>query len=1000
MAQAPHKGATSCLGDEVMAGFLEASLPERERDAATLHLSTCQSCREQFTELARLEADEPESYRSLVFDEAGEALHGGGDNVDELMVGSSLGRYVLLGKVGEGGMGVVYSAFDPELDRRIAVKVIRSEAAAASEEAKQQLRQEARAMARLTHPNVVRVYDVGRQGGLVYIAMEYVDGVDLGRFASRHSDSWRTVFAACIEAGRGLLAAHEAGLVHRDFKPSNVLCANDGRVLVADFGLTRLLRPGLREGEGVETRAAGTPGYVAPEQAKGQASTPKSDQYSYCVTLAQCLLGRDPDAPVREAPTASTLDSTEFEQQEYSGAIAPRRLGAVLRKGMAFKAEERYDDMQALLGKLERVVHRRKRIRIVLASVVGAICLGVLMFVLGKKVTEQPAMCANSDAPVAVVWNDAREKGLRSQLAASPYAGHAKHFLQSVSEAANTLAKEHTSACEATFIGHSQSAELYDRQVLCLGTQLTALDSLISAVEGGKSVESAQLALAKLGAPEDCLPSESMLNVQAPPRDPELRARMKEVDKALADATLFARKDEGASVLATTSRAVELAKTIGYDPLLANALLLHAEILGSLERFEEARSEVQASRDAAARGRDNVMLVRALILLAEHATTHEDRATEGLAYIDTARSIALGTTLSPYYHALLHRGAAIVARASDQAEKSLQEARKGLELLEESEGENPSSRGSELRESLLSIVASASFDAGDYEGALAGFTEITALKTQRLGPKHSGVASTMTNLATIQYKVGRVDEAYATMSSAKELLQSPDASKSALSRCLNLQGLILDRLGKAEEAAATYREAIEVQRHVYGDAHRIVWATKSNLANVLVTLEEWDEAIALQEAQVAWATKKHGDESALAVTAYINLANTLSIGSETPEELTRATDLIEHVLPLMKADDRRRINVYSVKGQTTFRLEKLAESIAAYSAALEIADRTDNVRGSLVAYLYSRRAESYWRAKDRRRALKDARHAARLYREIPEKAEALAELESWIAERD
>lgn len=1003
MAPTPQGASGTCLGDEVMAGFLEASLSVRARDEATLHLSTCQACREQFAELARLEADEPESYRSLIFDEAGEALHGGGDDADELVVGSSLGRYVLLGKVGEGGMGVVYSAFDPELDRRIAVKVIRSEAAAASEEAKQQLRGEARAMARLTHPNVVRVYDVGRQGGLVYIAMEYVDGVDLGRFAARNSGEWRTVFAACVQAGRGLLAAHEAGLVHRDFKPSNVLCAHDGRVLVADFGLTRLLRPGTREGDGAETRAAGTPGYVAPEQAKGLASTAKSDQYSYCVTLAQCLLGSDPNAhAASDAPTVSTLESAELAEQsaqERSGAIAPRRLRSVLRKGMAFRSEERHETMQALLAQLQRVVHRRKRIRIVLTSIVAAAGIGVLMFVVGKRMTEQAPLCANSDAPVTSVWNEPREHALVELLAQSPYQGHAKHFIASVSKAAENLALEHKSACEATFIGHTQSAELYDRQMFCLGSQLTALGTIVSAAEGGSSLESAQSGLAKLGSPVDCVPSESMLNVQAPPRDPAIRSKMQEVDRTLADAKLYARKDQAANVLATTKRGVELARAIGYDPLLARALLSHSEILGSMERFEDARAVAEEARDAASRGRDNVLLIRSLILLAEHATSNEDRGAEGLAYVDTARSIALGTTLPPYFRALLHRSAAIVARANDKAESSLEEAGQGLALLAGLEGDTSSPRGLELRESLLSIVASASFDVGDYAGALNGFEEIAALRSQRLGPKHSGIASSLANLATIQYKMGKIDDANATLSNAKQLLASPDASKSVLARCLNLQGLILNRLGNAEQAASTYREAIVVQTEVYGEAHRMVWSSKNNLANVLVELEQWEEAVALQEAQVTWATKSIGKDSAKAITAYINLANTISIGGETEEEFLRARELIDQVLPLMKPDDRRRINVYSVLGQTTFRLEKNRESAAAYSRALEIAEQTENVRGSLVAYLYSRRAESYWQAGEKKRALKDADQAAERYRTIPEKAEALKELEAWVAER-
>tara|TARA_R110002073_G_scaffold256849_3_gene419473 strand:+ start:11496 stop:14534 length:3039 start_codon:yes stop_codon:yes gene_type:complete len=1005
MTPTSEKGASgSCLGDEVMAGFLEASLSDGARDAATLHLSTCQSCREQFAELARLEADEPESYQSLVFDEGGDALHGGGEDADELVVGSSLGRYVLLGKVGEGGMGVVYSAFDPELDRRIAVKVIRSEAAATSEEAKRQLRQEARAMARLTHPNVVRVYDVGRQGGLVYIAMEYVDGMDLGRFAARHKDDWRKVFSACLQAGRGLLAAHDAELVHRDFKPSNVLCANDGRVLVADFGLTRLLRPGFREGDGAETRAAGTPGYVAPEQAKGLASTAKSDQYSYCVTLSQCLLGRDPNAQAAsEASTVSSLKSSELAEQnsqEQNGAIAPRRLRAVLQKGMAFRIEDRHDSMQTLLGRLQRVVHRRKRTRIILASVAGAASIGVLMFVLGKRATEQEPICSNSHSPVTAVWNDARQSKLTNALLGSPYKEHAKHFRASLARAANALASEHTKACEATFIGHTQSAELYDRQVLCLGSQVTALDAIVSAAEDGESIESAQSVFAKLGAPEDCVPSESMLNAQAPPRDAELRSKMQEVDATLAEATLFANKDQGARVVKTTGRAVALAKTIGYDPILAKALLSHSEVLALLERFAEAREVAEAARDAASRGRDNVLLIQSLLLLADHVTTNEDRAIEGLAYVDTARSIALGTTLAPYYRALLNRSAAIVARANGRGEESLSEAHEGLERIAKSEGETPSPRDLELRESLISLVASADFDASNFDAALSGFTEIVALKTQRLGPRHSGIASALANLATIQYKLGKIDDALITLTDARDRLQSPDASKSTLARCLNLQGLILGRLEHDEEAAAIYREAIAVQTEVYGEDHRMVWSTKNNLANVLVELEQWQEAIALQEAQRSWAIKSAGNESDLAIRAAINLANTLSIGGQGEADFTRATDLIDEVLPLMKADDRRLINVYSVQGKTNFRLAKNRESALAYTKALAQADTTENVRESLVAYLYARRGESYWSDGDKKRALVDARRAVAMYRTMPEKASILEELEGWISERE
>src|SRR3954453_18295126 len=153
--------------------------------------------------------------------------------------GSAVGRYVVLERIGSGGMGVVYAAYDPELDRKVALKLLRPDRAGAVGEAALRLQREAQAIARLSDPHVVAVYDAGTLGEQVFVAMEFVEGRTLREWLKAEPRSWSEILKAFLAAGRGLAAAHDAGLVHRDFKPDNVLLGGDGRVKVADFGLAR-----------------------------------------------------------------------------------------------------------------------------------------------------------------------------------------------------------------------------------------------------------------------------------------------------------------------------------------------------------------------------------------------------------------------------------------------------------------------------------------------------------------------------------------------------------------------------------------------------------------------------------------------------------------------------------------------------------------------------------------------------------------------------------------
>jgi serine/threonine protein kinase/Flp pilus assembly protein TadD len=290
-----------------------------------------------------------------------------------------LGRYVVSQRLGHGGMGVVYAAYDPELDRKIAIKLISpvlSDSAPASE-GRARLLREAQAMARLSHPNVIAVYDVGAFGDQVFIAMEYVEGITLSQWLAERKRDWREVLSILVQAGRGLAAAHAAGILHRDFKPDNVLVGDDGRARVVDFGLARAAhaagRPdaelpddGTGAARAVSARAGilsvavtepgklmGTPAYMAPEQLMGEPVDARTDQFSFCVALYQAFYG---ELPFSAETVTALLDQMKHRrfQQATNGVRVPARVRKVLLCGLSRAREDRYESMDDLLRDLTR----------------------------------------------------------------------------------------------------------------------------------------------------------------------------------------------------------------------------------------------------------------------------------------------------------------------------------------------------------------------------------------------------------------------------------------------------------------------------------------------------------------------------------------------------------------------------------------------------------------------------------------------------------------------
>ncbi|MCB9700843.1 MAG: protein kinase [Myxococcales bacterium] len=307
-----------------------------------------------------------------------------------------VGRYVVLSKLGQGGMGAVYTAYDEELDRRVALKLVR-ESAGVDTLGHARMQREAQAMARLSHPNVVQVYDVGSHEGQIFIAMEYVRGSTLRTWQERRDPataaSRRAILDMYMQAGRGLAAAHRAGMVHRDFKPDNVLVGDDGRARVLDFGLAASIsQAATASGPELDTASAatgltltgavlGTPAFMAPELFLARPSDARTDQFSFCVALYRALYGAPPFAGETFTALASSVCSGELEAAPERTAVPPW-LRAVLVRGLARDPADRYPDMDALLAALasDPGELRRRRLRTLARLALATLASALLIY--------------------------------------------------------------------------------------------------------------------------------------------------------------------------------------------------------------------------------------------------------------------------------------------------------------------------------------------------------------------------------------------------------------------------------------------------------------------------------------------------------------------------------------------------------------------------------------------------------------------------------------------
>ncbi|WP_148712897.1 serine/threonine-protein kinase [Corallococcus sp. AB030] len=838
--------------DEVELLDLADGIPSQSlRERAEGHLDTCASCREALADFLRVRAvPAPDVHAARTAVAVSEPFtRSVKSRILQVAQGTLLGRYVVLERLGAGGMGVVHAAYDPSLDRRIGLKLLRAPTSASgSQGGTERLLREAQAAARTRHPHVVAVHDVGTFGDVVFIAMELVDGGTVRQHLLEATRPWRDVVRLYIQAGRGLAAAHAAGVVHRDFKPDNVLVDKEGRARVTDFGLARLesseeadataLGPGRStsprsapgdaaspkgapdeasspiaipgetmspkgtpgnaaspmvgpgnaaspKGAPLVTSVAGTPGYIAPEVLTGSPADARSDQYAFCVSLYEGLHGQKPS-------------STE------AGGLAnrsnvPRAVHALIVRGLSPEPGARHPSMTVLLDALERAAFPRTSAKMAAAGV-GA---GLLAIAAAVVFARGPSPCADDPTRLQGIWDADRKAALlkafqatRAPDAIAAYEATAR-TLDAYASGWNDSRRD---ACLATHEHGTQSTAVLDLRTHCLERrrrELTALTEVLFSADrvGVASAPEAAQALSPLSR---CADVEALSQPVPPPERPEVAARVKAAYAKLDDARARLGADRWQDAVDRVAPIVKEAETLGYKPLLGEALLIEGEARAFL-RDESAEPALRRAMLASLSGRDDLRAAEAVVYQ---------------VFVDGE-----------------------VTQRPEQAKAHADEARA---LLERSGG------NLELESQLLAYEGNSLEQQSRSSEALPVLQQALALQERLHGRDSPRLARALLTMASTQRSMGRAEEALATIQRARKVLEAaygPDHPKVAIT--INNMGGTLVELRRYEEGYEAFLETLRRYERIYGPDHqpqRYVAGLRANLSAAAFRMGRYDEA--------------------------------------------------------------------------------------------------------------------------------------------------------------
>ncbi|MCY1031369.1 tetratricopeptide repeat protein [Corallococcus sp. BB11-1] len=891
----------NCPDENTLLAYCARSLGAAESRAVEAHLDACSACLALVGEAAR--GSEPSTLPDDARPERPDTGRARAQD-DAVRRGTVLGRYVVIDRVGSGGMGVVLSAYDPQLDRKVALKLVRSLRGDGAQELEQRLLREAQAVARLSHPQVITVFDVGTVNGRLFMAMEFVEGRTLRQWQKERPRPWQEVLAAYRQAGQGLAAAHAAHLIHRDFKPDNVLVDGQGRVRVTDFGLARLpegttalppdtlpdsMTPSSEPVALTRTGSLmGTPAYMPPEQWKGEPTDARGDQFSFCVALYEALFGIRPFAR-GQPPDFGRVQSPSPEVR------VPAWVRRAVLRGLSVARAERYPSMDALLDALTRDPTRRRAQLALGTGVLTAMAALTVMLVL--RGASNP--CAGAPERTASVWDEARSAKVQQALLAtgSPLAAEAADAVaRNLTDYARAWEQGYTQTCQATRVRQEQPESVLALRMACLDSRLESLGVFADVMEHADAplVEKAAEASQKLPRVSECARVESLLAVVPPPEGPGVAEKLEGARTRLGRARVLLGTGRYAQGLEEARAALAVARELGYRPLEAEALHEQGSLEYELARYEDAQRSFTDAMRAALAGRHDLQALKAateLVFITGFELADEER---GLDMAAQARALLersgpeeeLASRLENHLGAV-HFGLGLLPQASEHYERSLaiRERLLGPDHLDTAR--------------VLTNLAMVRKRQGHPREALRMYEQAIAVQQRQLGPHHPSVASTLIVLA--------------------------DARRA-------LEGL--------KTTLPLYLQALELRRTALGETHLDTLRLQNDLGRLHEDLGQWDEARRYHEDVLARTGQTHGTE-------HEEYAQSL-------EFLARMEERQGHLDAALQGFTRAHALQQRRKGPTHFDTVRMREERA---VVLRKLGRTREARAELEAMLALKEAE-------------------------------------------
>jgi tetratricopeptide (TPR) repeat protein len=789
--------------------------------------------------------------------------------VEPLAAGARVGRYLVRGRIGSGGMGEVYEGFDPDLDRKIAIKLVHTRTAGNPDE-QRNLVAEANALAMLSHPNVVQVFDAGTHDGRVWVAMELVEGTTLqSRLrASASRRSWREIVETFIGAGHGLAAAHAAGIVHGDFKPTNVMIGTDDRARVFDFGVARSTADGLdlltsRDGRSsgshrlTVTTVRGTPGYMAPELFKAGFAHPAADQFAFCVALYEALWGQRPFAGERIEELRKNVQSGNLREPPASDV--PNALRRIVFRGLATQATRRLRDMPHLLHQLESVLGRRRRRLLAAAAAVPAVALlaGALL------ASDAESACSGAQERTAKVWNEARREAVRTAFTAvgKAFADEAgPRVVAQMDDYTQRWSEAYLGVCELARAADDAEGRL-DHGMACLTDAVRELEATARLLEAADSVVAREAvhAVARLPDPAACgaTGSESIVQPVAAAPVEHIREQIAEIrtltraakfEEALRRARLVAEEAaqfSGTSIDAEARFTLATALDLGGHPAEAEPAYFDA-----IEAAAESRHTIVESESFA-------NLVRVATVSARYQDAHR--------YARQAEALLGRSGGDEHIEVVLRMNRAALLVAEAEYEDAIAEFERAYEL-----GERVLAEGDGRIAGILNNLGTVYGMRGDHERALEYFQRAHTLKRNALGDDHPDTATCLSNLAVTYERLGqneRALELYSNVVDIRTRAFGPDHADVGVA--LHNLGSIKSNVGRLDEALDLYARALTIKQKTIGADHPSTAITESNIGDALVLKKRYPEAIAhLERAAETLRNKLGPDHPNLAFALY------------------------------------------------------------------------------------------------------------------------------------